>query len=292
MTSIGLDGEEIDQITYQEKPRIFAKIGYIIATAKDTLKSFQAEYEILEETDIRTSIGTIVIARITKEGNVLVAGPSIISDMQRLIKVIEKYKPTKILIDGAFFRHSTARLSQATIFVVGANLSARIEKVVNNARLSIKKFSLPEYIDKAKLSGREKVCLVNGNEEIIELGHSSILGKGKELFTETNQNVKYIFLPKALTNDFAKELVKKRKEYDFDIIVNSPVNIQLDETNLDNLFKINRRIFVLDSVNLVAVCYNPTSPRGYSFDEKEFREKLSEITQLEVINVKEEIQYE
>lgn len=292
MTSIGLDGEEIDQVTFQEKPRIFAKKGFLIASAKETLNSFEAEYDILEETKISTPIGNVIILKITKPGNVLVAGPSIISDMMELIKLIEKYGPEKILIDGAFFRHSTAKLSQATILVIGANLSATIVNVVNNARIAIKKFKLPEFENKNILSEKTNICIIQDNGNLKELEYKSLLGKVKGIFTEDLKNAKYVFFPRALTNDFAKELVIRRKEFHFDIIVNSPVNIQLDEKNLDNIFKINSRIFVIDSVNLIAVCYNPTSPRGYRFQDQVFKEKLSKLTELDVINVKEEKSYE
>ncbi len=289
LTSIGLDGEEIDQVTFQEKPRIFAKRNFIIATAINTLEMFEAEYEIIEETDIFTSIGRVVIAKITKEGNVLVAGPSIISEMEKLISILEKYSPERIFIDGAFFRHSTARISQATVLVIGANLSADMDKVVNNARLAIKKFQLPLFDRFKGLDKVENICFIDEENNIIQMDFTSLLGNINKIFLSAKKNYKYLYFPKALTNDFVREMVVRRHEIHFDIIVNSPVNIQLDEKNLDNIFKIKSNVFVLESVNLIAICYNPTSTRGYTFDELDFRKKLSEITTLELFNVKKEV---
>ena len=135
ITSIGLDGEEIDQVTYKEKPRIYCQKGYFIATAKETLNQFEALYEILEETNIRTPIGNVVIVLIKKAGNALIAGPSVIFDMEKIVKILEQYNPNKVFIDGAFFRHSLAKLAEATIFVVGANLDHDVKKVINYASL-------------------------------------------------------------------------------------------------------------------------------------------------------------
>jgi len=88
ITSIGLDGEKIDQVTYMEKPRIHTKAGDIVATAEKTLEAFEASYEVVGQTDIRTSIGNIVIVKITIAGNALIAGSSTVSGMKRTIEIL------------------------------------------------------------------------------------------------------------------------------------------------------------------------------------------------------------
>ncbi len=289
LTSIGLDGEEIDQVTFQEKPRIFANRNHLIATAKGALKYFEAEYEILSETDIKTAIGPVQIVRIKKAGNVLVAGPAKVSDMKRLVFLLNEYKPDKIFIDGAFFRHSTARISQVTIFVVGANYSADIDKVVKNAKLMIKKFQLKEFENKSLFTGKKNIRLIDKDDQMIDLDLTSVIGNKFEILNERFQECKTLYLPKALTNDFVLTLIKKRKIYDFDIVINSPVNIQLSENVLENFLKLKRNIYVLEPVDLVAVCYNPSSSRGYEFDDVEFKDRLSKITDLNVINVNKDV---
>ena len=57
--------------------------------------------------------------------------------------------------------------------------------------------------------------------------------------------------------------------------------------NLNHLFKLKNQIFVVNPTNLVAVCYNPFSPRGYEFDNLVFKKKLESILKVEVYNVKE-----
>jgi len=91
ITSIGLDGEKVDQVTFMEKPRIFVQEGYIIATASDTLKMFEAEFEELQTTNIYTPIGPIIIVKIKKAGNALIAGPSVVFDMEKIIQLLEGY---------------------------------------------------------------------------------------------------------------------------------------------------------------------------------------------------------
>ncbi len=72
ITSIGLDGEKIDNVTSRPKPRIRVYPKTIIATAYDCLKECYFDFLILEETDIRTPLGEIVIIQVSTEGLALV----------------------------------------------------------------------------------------------------------------------------------------------------------------------------------------------------------------------------
>lgn len=285
---MGLDGEKIDQITHMKKPRIYALQGYLIVTAIKTLSEFEAEYQILETTDINTALGKIVIVNIVKEGNVLIAGPSVISDIEKTLKLLEKYALKNIFIDGAFFRHSLAKTSEITILVIGANLNSDIDQVVKNAEAIVKKFNLKTVPKELKkLEKYNNVCLVNEQNKIIELKIKSMIGNTVNLFDKNNGICKFIYTPKSLTNDFLEKLIEERRDFKFDIVVKSPVDIQLNLANLINLFKLDNQVYVLNPINLKAICYNPTSPQGYEFNNYEFRSKLEKSLGTKVINVME-----
>ncbi len=284
ITSIGLDGEEIDQVTFQEKPQIDVQAGFLVATAENTLRNYTCEYELLKKTKIRTAIGQIVIIRITSFGKALVAGPANVSGMCQVISELEKYQLDKILIDGAFSRNVFARLAQATILVVGANYARDISSVVKNAKAITEKFNL-ETIANKDLLDQKRICFIDGNQNVIEQDYSTIIGNLKRFFDSDFSRIKAVYFPKAITNQFVKKLVESRKLCKFDLILDSAVNIQLDELNLENLFKLPNQIFVINKVNLALVCYNPYSPRGYSFDDDMFKEELEKVLGFNVINV-------
>ncbi len=293
ITSIGLDGEEIDQVTFMEKPRIYAQKGYIIATAKSTLESFNAKYEVIKETNIFTSIGNVVIVKVIEGGNALVAGPSVILDMEKIVEILSSYAPKTIFIDGAFFRHSLAKIAEATVLVIGANLSGDIDKVTQDAVASVRKFSLDKADDRLDvLADKHNVCLVNEQYEIVELDFDTIIGNTAKVFVEGNRKCRFLYLPKALTNNFLLKMVEERSNYSFDIIVKSPVNIQLNIDNMSNLFKLKNQVFVLNKINLVAVCYNPASPRGYAFNDVEFKNVLEDKLHRKVFNVSKDVSNE
>lgn len=288
ITSIGLDGEEIDQVTFMDKPRVYCKEGYLVATAEETLSEFTAEYRIIEETDIKTSIGLVKICEIIKPGNALIAGPSIISDMEKVVSILGKYDLNNIFIDGAFFRHSLAKVANATIFVVGANFSSDIDKVVADAVASVQKFNLKRSSsDYDFLYDIDNICYIKDKKIIKKFDFDSILGNTAIILDEKYKKADILYLPLSLTNEFLETLVEKRKQFSFDIIIDTPVNIQLNLANIRNLFRLKNKIYVLNPVNLKAICFNPYSPRGYEFENATFRTKLENSLHLKVINVME-----
>ena len=44
-------------------------------------------------------------------------------------------------------------------------------------------------------------------------------------------------------------------------------------------------LYVVNPINLVAVFYNPYSPAGYEFNDKDFKRSLREATKYDVVNV-------
>ena len=284
VTSIGLDGEELDQVTNLEKPQILVQPGYLVATAYDTLGKYTCDYEIIKTLDITTSIGNVVIVKINSRGKALVAGPAKVTDMARLISELKNYQLDKIIIDGAFSRHVFAKITQATILVVGANYSRDIDLVVNDAVILHKKFSL-KYHDLKDFCFGDKICLINDDNMMINLEYSSIIGNVDRFFNLDFKNISKVYFPKSLTNKFAERLIVERRRCKFDIIVDSPINIQVHHGLLKKLFQLENQLYVDNPLNLSLVCYNPVSPLGYEFDNEEFKKKLTMNLGREVFNV-------
>lgn len=284
ITSIGLDGEEIDQVTLFEKPQILVKKGYYIATAEGTLTNFTCEYEVLEETNIHTSIGEVVIVKVLSDGKALVAGPAKVNDMIKLINQLNNYQLSKILIDGAFSRQVFVKISQATVLVIGANYSRDIDLVVKNASLIYRKLNL-KSADDFKFNSNDRICLISFDGSYQQLKYASIIGNVEDFFSHSFDNIMAVYFPKALTNLFVEKLISERRRCKFNIIVDSAVNIQIRDDLLDKLFKLENKIYVINPVSLKLVCYNPFSPKGYEFDNEKFRNELESAINSKVINV-------
>ncbi|HPJ23829.1 MAG TPA: hypothetical protein PK113_02855 [Bacillota bacterium] len=273
-----------------DKPRIFVQKHDLVATADQTLDAFEANYKVLIDTGIRTSIGNIKVVEITEAGNALVAGPSSISGMKKTIDILNTYNPEKTLIDGAFFRHTLSKISDATVYVVGANFNPEMSKVVEDARLTTQKFELPKApFETQILTDIGRVSWFDGEDKIKIYEFDSVIGNAEKILDDANKKYRFLYLPKSLPNEFLEFMVANRHLGDYDIIIDSPVALQLNFKNTRNLFKLNKKLYVTNPINLVAVCYNPYSPQGYRFDDAVFEEQLNKALNRRVFNVEKEV---
>lgn len=289
ITSIGLDGEKIDQVTFLPKPRIHTYKGMIVATAKDCLEQCTAGYEIIKETNIKSSLGEIVIIKIIEEGNCLVGGPSNLKDIKLITDELKNLDCYKVLLDGAFSRTTLASVSDATILAIGASFSMDIEKIVLHAKNTVKLFGLKKYIGELDFSIYKNITLVFKNNETKELTYDSTLDFGKTIIKEikaeaTFGELKYIYIPKAVSPSFLKALIEARNFIRADIITTNPTNLLVDDKLINYLFKLENKVYVLEEINLVAITMNPFSPKG-NVSADLLKKRLKEEIDLEIFNV-------
>lgn len=289
ITSIGLDGEKIDNVTNQEKPRIKLYPKMLVATALNCLVDTTSEYVIHEKTNISTPLGVIVIAEITKQGEVLVAGPSTNSEMKTIVKLFKKYDVERILIDGALFRKSIANtfLSDAIILSTGASYNRIMDKVVEDTKVFIDQLSLPKYKSMKinDVRSYENTMFYNENSNETRIITSSLLHNEEILFNYIGK-FDSLYLSGAFTDRIFQILVSKRNEIKkLKIIVKDPTNILIKPTNFSKLSKIGVEVEVLNQIEILFVTFNPFSPFGYNFENEDFREELEQNINNDVINV-------
>ena len=104
ITSIGYDGENLDNITRLPKPKLWVEPGDIIATAAKCFKFSTASFRMLEETEVCTPLGKVWIAEVKKAGLVVTAGPNKSSDVKIVSALLRRIGPGVILFDGALNR--------------------------------------------------------------------------------------------------------------------------------------------------------------------------------------------
>jgi len=292
ITSIGLDGEKVDNISYKPKPRILVHENMLIATAKTCLEQCYFEYEIFEETDIRTGLGNIVIIEVKSSGLALVAGPSTNNEMLSIIALLNKHGVEKIFIDGALFRKSIAsfKISDAVIFSTGASYSINLDKVVDDTILLVKNFNLRTVEDEAvriaKAHKNFKVVIMDSDFFCTPMRIDSVAGNEELIIDQVIGKTRAIYINGAFTSNFVKHLINKRHEIErLTVVINDASQLLMEPSEILSLRKMNIDLRVVNRIEVIALTYNPYSPAGYSFDDEEFRSKLQERVTLPVINV-------
>lgn len=263
LTSIGYDGEETDQITNLEKPRIPVKEGVLVATASECLGKTQVSYRLVEDTGIRTVIGNIMIVEALGSGIIEVAGPSIVAQMGKILEKFKDYGCTKIFVDGAAGRISFSKLCEANILAVGAAVSTDMHKLEVAVKHQLVFADLEVAVEDSELTNANN--RQNTAEQTIHEHNGSLVDEdvqnyaldGKKMISV--EHVSSVFLSIKAWNRF------KRK---------------------------GGKLFVRKPFNLLCLTMNPMTPYGPWADKEKMKLILESVTDLPVINVLEEDSYE
>lgn len=289
LTSIGRDGEDVDLVTGTKKPGIYVHAGTLVATASSLLKSCDITREVLDTTGISTPMGEVVILRALSDGNVQLAGPSIVDQLVGLSGRFRQLGADRIVIDGAINRRtlSTRRLTEATVLCSGASCDREMDKVIQSTAHTCRLLMLPQLENEIE----------RGKIEMLDPGKTALLGKeivylepgtgiADGLRKHMNNKTEIVYLDGALSNGIVKPLLMSGAENKgLTFVVQDASRILLSEHNFAMMEMRGWRIRVMEDINLVAVTVNPFSAYGYHFDKDRFKKEMEKQIDVPVIDV-------
>jgi hypothetical protein len=135
LTSIGYDGEPIDNFSGLPKPRHLAFPGDLIATASGCLRQTAARVEILEETPCKTPLGPVLILKVLQEGMITLVGPNKADYLRTVIASLKRAGACVILCDGALNRLAPLAVADALILATGAARSTNFARLQRETAL-------------------------------------------------------------------------------------------------------------------------------------------------------------
>lgn len=280
LTSIGYDGEEIDNITGLPKPRLFLKKNTILATAEKCLKVGSAAYNILETTDIITPLGKICIVRVVREGLAVVAGPNKGSQLKYVKdKMINDLDCKVVLVDGALNRIVPMIETDGIILATGASRNVNILALAQEVKALHELLNLTEASksEQKYFSRIKKITLIpkNNCKKFYYLNYGSLIDDmTKNEIVKNIKDIKMIFIPALISESTLKKL-----NNDLDglwanktLIIRDPIKLIAGgnpEILLKQINKIrlnNGNVKVLKNLPLLAITVNPFFPK-YRFDK-------------------------
>jgi len=279
LTSIGRDGEKYDVITQLPKPRIFIKVGTIVATARQSFEASEVKMEILKETKINTPLGEILILKALSDGLIELAGPSINKYLKEICVELKNLGCDLILIDGAFDRRSYATpvISDATILSTGASVSEDMQNVINLTVHTIELLNLEsekdnEIVDIAhEMLEKSKVGIIDNKKSIKLLDILTPLDAAKDISNVLDENSKYIVIKGAITDKLIEDLMSLTDKYkEITILVEDSTKLFLSKKIKEKFKKKGGILKVINPIKVIAVTINPTSPLGYNFEKETF----------------------
>ena len=119
VTSIGYDGEDLDQVTGLPKPHLLVTTGTLVATAGPALAG-KPDFEPLETTPVRTALGRVALARAVRPTRAILAGPAGAVGLGMVLRQLRRNGANLILVDGAFGRLAPMTVADGLLIATGA----------------------------------------------------------------------------------------------------------------------------------------------------------------------------
>lgn len=288
VTSIGIDGETVDQVTRTQKPEIVLQEGLFFGTSEMHYRQRRLVSELIDVSDENTSLGRVVTARALTTGKILLSGPSSATSLRRWMAEMKRLGIDLVIIDGALSRMSSASpaVSQSLILATGAAYSANINTLVSKTAHVVDLVNLDlssEGNIKTLMPLEKGVWFIDKDGNLN--GLDAVTSLSKDIHFEGMENCSTLYVAGALVDGFLEKVRKNKSLKQVELVVRDFTKIFVSPQQFRLFLKTGGRISVLQKSKLIAVTVNPTSPSGYVLDSDTLCNKLSEAIGLPVYDL-------
>lgn len=287
VTSIGVDGEQIDSVFATAKPEITLYEGtHFITSEQHYLK--RQTLSVLEAVDShRTALGPLVTARVLVRGKVLLSGAATTGVLRSQISQFHTIGTDIAIVDGALSRLSLASptVTDAMILATGAAVSANVKQLVAKTRFLHNLILLDEVTPDL----RERLSVIpSGLWAVDSDGQPHDLGIASVFLIDRSESDilrygKTLFASGAVSDRLLKALSAKGSG--ITLIARDFTKLFLTPETYNTYVRAGNRLMVLQRSKLIAVTLNPTSPQGFLLDSRATCDALGEALQTPVYDV-------
>ncbi|MDD2388009.1 MAG: hypothetical protein PHP52_14640 [Bacteroidales bacterium] len=290
ITSIGIDGESLDQVTNTQKPEIELNYNSIFVTSEKHFATKSIDAEILDVSNRKTSLGRLITARAKSKGKLIFSGPPETVWLKEVIKDLTLYKPDIVLVDGALSRKSfgSPSVTDSMILTTGAALSANMQTLVKKTAYLYDLIKLKQWksdIADTLLGIESGLWAIDDSNNIHDLNIPSVflLDKAVDNLLEYGNR---LFISGVINDKILDKLRIQANIDKTEIIVRDFTRIFAGQNSLNSFLDKGGKIKVLLKTNLMAVCVNPLAPNGFLLDSEKLRTLLNKKLNLPVYDIK------
>ncbi len=282
LTSIGLDGETLDQVNFLPKPKIDVYPHMVVATAKGCLDHALTDYRIMEETKFHTALGKVNIVQILSKGTIMLAGPTTNHEMNELVSMMKNYVK-RIFVDGALSRKTFSAMTELSgiVLATGAAFSPSMDETVAKTKQIIDTFQYPKTRHEINAT---HAIIIHGEHDDVVLDQKKA-SSFKEVLTKLEEHPEWIYVRGAFTEALLNVMIDLRLK-DFTLICDDPSKLLIDHHKAHAFDILHIQVEVIKPCPLILVTANPFRPTGDYYDKDVFLSRLKNITDIDVINVK------
>ena len=288
VTSIGVDGEQVDSVFATAKPEVVLYEGTHFITSEQHYMKRQT-VSVLEYVDShRTALGPLVTARVLIRGKALLSGAATTGILRTQIELLGSMGVDLTIVDGALSRLSLASptVTEAMILATGAAVSANVKQLVSKTKF-LHNLILLDEVDSDL---RERLSVIPSGLWAVDddglphdLGIASVF-----LIDRSEQDIlrygKTLFASGAVSDRLLRILAAKEKG--ITLIARDFTKLFITPEAYVEFTRRDGRLMVLQRSKLIAVTLNPTSPQGFLLDSASTCHALADALQTPVYDVK------
>ncbi len=288
LTSVGIDGENRDQVCQTPKPEIEVPEGMVFVTSEKHFLEKRLVAEILDISEERTALGRLVAARAITSGKVLLSGPADTGGLKLLIARMKENGIQTTIVDGALSRLSLASpaVTEAMFLATGAAVSGNIPELVRRTKFVYELIGLEEVETELQdvLDGvGQGVWAIDSEGKVVDLHLPSIFmleKMGTDLFRFGNR----LFVAGAVSDKLLQYLRVQKQPVE--LIIRDFTRVFAKPESYYAFLRKGGSLKVVHRSRLLAVTINPVAPSGLVLDSDRLRDVMQEALELPVYDVK------
>jgi hypothetical protein len=283
----GRDGEDVDLVTNEAKPKVFLPGDTIFSTFAEEIEKHSAQLEVMEKLPYKAGGRNLWLARTAQPLQVEIVGPASANAQVALAKYILSLGAKQVFIDGSMDRKAISLQEHIDSLILVVSPAMGREKdilkevsrlyTLSKIPLSKKKWK-SEYISFRSNDGKWRPTI-----------YQSLLGQEKEIIQsmDNHTDLNGLYLPCTLTDKGFPIFKSFLQHFEGELLIRHPYLLQLSAQNLNWLI-MNGKIRTINPFSLKAIAVNSYAPNEKHIASDTLRSEIrNQIGKLPVIDVKE-----
>lgn len=294
VTSIGIDGEGVDQVTSTPKPEIYLDKGTYFTTLTPFYLNKHFLSEVCRVEEGKGSLGKWVTACARERGKVVLAGPSDTESLAKWVQQMSRQFGVDVcLVDGALSRKSPASpaVTQALVLATGASYSVNMKKLVEQTRFVCDCVAFPKVdaITADLLMPVERgVWGISAQGDRIWDTQVPAVLRSDQISAAVEKGGKRLFVAGVAGGALFKELMQGNSTAveGIEVVVRDFTRIFAQPQDVNAFLQRGGKISCLMRTQLIAVCVNPVSAQGYRMNAEALENNIREAVNVPVYNIR------
>ncbi|GAA0357838.1 hypothetical protein [Bacillus horti] len=263
LTSIGVDGEELDVWEGHAKPAIPIYTGMWAVSAKAALADSKAGFRYVKELKASSPLGPVYLVQCTHSGTIKLGGTHLLTDIEMAHTAFFAQGVTHSLIDGAYDRIAAAqtKIAEGFILCTGQTVATDLESALGKTKEILLRWKLPFWSGTFPSELRSVAYMKE--RQWVQSSMIHAMPFFDQLRTELTSDFEALWIPGALTENMLLKCLSSKRA--FPILLDNPTKCFAGQDTLLRWFRKGGEIYVREKSELLALAVNPFSvQQGYS----------------------------